>query len=102
MINLTGKGVMIFKNENNGRVTYSTSVSNKKQDGTYDNTSVQVQFKNGIELENKSKIDITKGFLSFYRKQDNTIIFKLIVMEFELQGEAKKPETSTTVDDLPF
>ena len=49
---------MIFANEKGG---YSTTVSNKNQDGTYDNMYIAVNFKKGIALENQTKIDITNG-----------------------------------------
>lgn len=104
MITLTSKNMMIFKNEKDGRISYSTTIANKKEDGSYDNASIQVQFRKGVEVENKSKINVTNGFLSFYRKQDNTPVFKFIVMDFETEGDAKEPETTSTFDntDLPF
>ena len=39
---------IIFKNE---KGFYSTGISNKNMDGSYDNTYITVQFKKGIELK---------------------------------------------------
>ena len=97
---INGENVMIFKNEN-GR--YTTSISNKKEDGSYENAYLQVQFRKGVELENKTKINIKDGFLTFFRTQEGNIVYKIVVLDFEQEGEAK--ETETSYDDsnsLPF
>lgn len=97
---INGENVMIFKNEN-GR--YTTSISNKKEDGSYENAYLQVQFRKGVELENKTKINIKDAFLTFFRTQDDKTIYKIVVLDFEQEGDAKEPEVS--YDDnssLPF
>lgn len=75
---ITGKTI-IFKND----IGYSTSISNKKEDGTYENMSISVNFRKGVELENKTKINITDGFLSFYKTNNDEKRLKLVVMDFE-------------------
>lgn len=96
---------MIFANEKGG---YSTTISNKNQDGTYDNMYIAVNFKKGITLENKTKIDITNGFLSFYKTREGLPKLKIVVMDFEIKGntEAKQEEVNnfeiSQDDDLPF
>ena len=98
-IKITGENY-IFKNEN-GR--YSTSISNRKDDGSYENTYLQVQFRKGVELENKTKINITNSFLTFYKNQEGKPVFKIVVLDFEQEGEAKEPEVSYADNDsLPF
>ena len=59
--NITGE-TMIFKND---KGFYSTSMSKKMVDGTYQSTYIPVQFKKGVGVENETTINITKGFLSF-------------------------------------
>lgn len=96
---------MIFANEKGG---YSTTVSNKNQDGTYENMYIAVNFKKGITLENQTKIDITNGFLSFYKNRQGLALPKIVVMDFEIKGkaEAKQEEVNeyeiTNEDELPF
>lgn len=96
---------MIFANEKGG---YSTTISNKNQDGTYDNMYIAVNFKKGITLENKTKIDITNGFLSFYKTREGLPKLKIVVMDFEIKGntETKQEEVNnfeiSQDDDLPF
>ena len=90
----------IFKND---KGFYSTGLSNKLMDGSYENAYIPVQFKKGIELESKTKIEIKDGFISFYRNQEGKPVFKIVVLEFEQYGDAKEPETSYSYsDDLPF
>ena len=94
---------MIFANEK-GR--YSTTVSNKNQDGTYDNMYIAVNFKKDIEVENQTKIDITNGFLSFYKTREGLPKPKIVVMDFEIKGKVKTKQEEvneyeiTNEDDL--
>lgn len=99
-IRITGEAT-IFKNE---KGFYSTGISNKLMDGSYDNAYISVQFKKGTELENKTKINITNGFLTFYRNQNdnNKPVFKIMVLEFTKDGDAKEESTNFSSDDLPF
>lgn len=100
-IQITGQ-TTIFKND---KGFYSTGISNKLMDGSYDNAYISVQFKRGIEVENKSKINIKNGFLSFWKGQDGKPSFKIIVLDFTTDGDAKEDTMSTTnytPDDLPF
>ena len=94
--------ICVFKNE---KGFYSTGISNKLIDGSYDNAYITIQFKKGIELENKTKINITNGFLTFYRNQNdnNKPVFKIMVLEFTQVGDAAE-NTATDFSDesLPF
>jgi hypothetical protein len=92
---ITGE-TMIFKND----IGYSTSISNKKEDGTYENMSISVNFRKGVELENKTKINITDGFLSFYKTKNDEKRLKLVVMDYET-NEIPFKETDEDLD-LPF
>lgn len=100
-INVTGKNVTIFKND---KGMYSTGVSFKNMDGSYENAYISVQFKKGVDLENKTKIDITNAFLSFYRNQEGKPVFKIVVLEFTQYGDVKEEENAPYANnnDLPF
>lgn len=97
---VTGEA-MIFANDKG----YSTTVSNKKEDGTYDNMFVAVNLKRGVVVENKTKIDIIDGFLSFYKTKDGLAKPKIVVMDFNIKSN---PETTnndfeiSSNSDLPF
>ena len=78
---------MIFKNN----IGYSTTISNKKTDGTYDNLIINVSFPKGTEIENKTKINILNGFLSYYKNKVGLPLIKLVVMDYELIDENTLP-----------
>lgn len=99
-LKLTGENIIIFKND---KGNYTTSISNKLLDGTWQNAPMLVQFKKGTELENKTKINITNGFMSFFKGQDDKPVFKIIVLEFTQVGDAAENMATDFSDEpLPF
>lgn len=50
---------------------------------------LQIQLPKGIELENKTFINITKGFLTFYQTKEGLPKIKVVVMEYILDEESK-------------
>ena len=92
--------ICVFKNE---KGYYSTGISNKLMDGSYENAYLPIQFKKGTELNNKDRIIINSGFLSFYKNQEGKTVYKIVVTDFNKEGDAKEPEV--VYDDsnsLPF
>ena len=98
-MNITSKNIMIFKKEINGKVHYRAGLSNKKQDNTYDTAYIDIKLPKGTDLDNKTKIQITKGFLSFFKTKDNNTIFYIVVQEF-CKENATEEKTSYTADEL--
>lgn len=95
---ITGK-TMIFKSE----YGYSTAISNKNQEGQYDKMYVSVQLPKGAELENKTMIDVTKGFISFYKTKEGLPKLKLVIQEWEfIRNTTQQNDFIGTSDDLPF
>ena len=80
---------MIFRNEYEGKSIYSTTISSKDINGNYTNMYVSVQLPKNIELENKTVIEITNGFLSFYNTKDGLPKIKIVVREFTTDEEQK-------------
>lgn len=99
-MNISGK-TRIFKND---KGYYNTSISNKKQDGTYENMYITVQLPKNTELENRTEIEITKGFLTFYKNQNGLAIPKIVIQEFEQEGNTNNTtnEFIGNNGDLPF
>lgn len=94
-MNIAGK-TRIFKND---RGYYSIGISNKKQDGTYENMYIATQLPKGTELENKTDIEITKGFLSFYKNQNGLAIPKIVIQEIATNEFVGSKDG---LDSLPF
>lgn len=115
----TDKMQMIFRNDyDNGNVSYVMGISKKKQDGSYDNAYIPVQFKKEVSLENQTNIYIKKAWLSFYKNKEGKAVFYIFISEFNtVHQEANSYEKSSiktetnalesldlTIDDseLPF
>ena len=97
----------IFKKEYEGKELYSTSLTNKNMDGTYINMYISCQLPKGTSVENNTKINIKKGFMSFYRNKNGLAQPKVIVQEFEIvkpmDNMPKYEETPPYyTDGLPF
>lgn len=104
-MNIVGK-TKVFRNENNGNVYYTTSISNKNKEGKYEYMTVDIQLPRGTELENKTDIDVTNGFLSFYKTKNGFAKVKYVVMDFIVVGNNETqndffPPTDDS-DELPF
>ena len=113
----TDKPVMVFKNINDGKVTYKVGISNKVQDENgntkYINDYFPIRFKKSTEPENeRTKINIVKGFLTFSKYEDkdgNSQTFRYIMVMDYSEVEEQKQTTSIKQDeieisefDLPF
>ena len=83
----TGK-TKIFRNDYNGKTFYSATISKKLQDGEYENTTINIQFPKSVDLENGTKIDITKAWLTFYLKEKKPV-FYIMCTEFEIEDGAE-------------
>lgn len=95
--------IRIFAKEINGKMSYSTSISSKNQDGTYDHMYISVQFPKGTIIQNKSDVTILEGFISFYKNKNGLAIPKIVVMKFEIEGVNEQPEfMADNSSDLPF
>lgn len=88
-MNILGK-VKLFKKEINGKELYSTSISNKNIEGQWDKMYISVQLPKDVVIENGTDINITKGFLSFYKNKDGLALPKVIVQEFQTKDEIEE------------
>jgi len=94
-MNITGK-TMIFKSE----YGYSTTLSSKSTNGEYEKMYIQVQMPKEANLENRTMIEIKKGFLTFYKTKDGLSKVKAVVIEYST--EEKEEDFKIEADDLPF
>lgn len=75
--------IMIFRNEKEERVFYSTTISHKNQDNEYENAFIPVEFRKGVDLENKQLINIKTAWLDFYTTYDGRNVPTIFISEFE-------------------
>ena len=101
--------VRIFKKELNGKELYSTTISSKNQNGEWDKMYLSVQLPKNVILENGTDINITKGFLSFYKTNEGLPKIKIVIQEFQTKEEIEEREAiineqnyNINDDDLPF
>lgn len=71
-MNITAKqALMIFRQAYENRVYFKIGISKKRQDGTYENGYIPVQFKKNVDVPDKTKIYIRDAWLSFYNKEES-------------------------------
>lgn len=96
---LKGKTIKIWENGRNGKVYYSTSLGNKKEDGSYENMYISVQLPKTAVIHNGDEILIDKGFITFYKDNNGLPKLKIVIMEINnIDFESNYEDTS----DLPF
>ena len=104
------KGVMVFANEKegaNGKYTlYSIGVSSKDANKDWVNGFLNVRFKKGVSVPNKTKIKINNAFPVVSKSNDKTYV-SFMITDFEiLESNESKEEwvdmSNIKDDELPF
>jgi len=96
------KATTVFMKEFDGRRVYSKAVKNTK-DGEDKYAYFTLRFRKGIELANKTKIEIKKSFLGWQPGKDGKEYWYEFVEDFEtVAGEY--PQGFEEIDDMdiPF
>lgn len=83
---VTEQAYTVFRNDYNGYSYYKIGISKKSQTGEWINGYIRCQFKNGVSIDNKTKIYIRKAWLSFYLNNKETIPY-IFISEFETVEE---------------
>ena len=112
---ISDKEEMIFRNERNGKAIFSIGLSKKNKDGEYVNGYMEVHFRNGVDLQNQTKIKIKEAWLGFNQKEKKTYPYIFIndfdiieENEFEKFGDSIKTDSNIGEQiqikdsDLPF
>lgn len=117
---VTGQA-MIFANKHESRndtwYTYATGISRKREDGSYASMYIDVRFRKGVTVENKTKINIKDGFLTMreFTANGGDVVKRIVlmVMDFEIaeesgsapaepHAETQSGFTALTESDIPF
>jgi len=104
------KGVMVFANEKegqNGKYTlYSIGVSSKDANKNWVNGFLNVRFKKGVEVGNKSKIRINNAFPTVTKSGDKTYVSYMItdfdVLEAGENSDGFIDMSNVNESELPF
>lgn len=91
----------IFRNEYEGKVSYSIGLSKKKEDGSFENGYMPIRFKKGTELKDKTKIKIKEAWLDFYKADKRTVPY-IFVNKFEMASDMDAIKQVTDVEEMPF
>ena len=95
-MNITSENTMIFAKEFDGKIHYRAGLSRKNQDGSYDKAYVDVKFPKGVEIVDRTKINITKGFLTFVnvtsKEGKKHAFWYIVIQEYTSAEEVKKEE----------
>jgi len=77
--------VMIFKSD---KGYYSIGLSRKDRNGNYFNGYFPCQFKNGISVDNMTKVKLKNAFMSFYLKEKQTMAY-IMITDFEVVKDTR-------------
>ena len=75
--------VMVFRNEFDSGISYSTTISHKNIDGEYENAFINLRFKKNVDVENKQQIIIKDAWLDYYQNKDGKTVFYIFVNDFD-------------------
>lgn len=108
------KGVKVFRKDREGKngpwATYSVGVSSKDMNGNWINGYVDVQFKKGVEVNNKATIVINNAFPVVNESNGRTFV-KYMITDFTVLEEGQPQPVANNdgfvnipegADDLPF
>ena len=112
-MNITSNNTMIFAKEFDGKMHYRAGMSRKNQNNEYEKAYIDVRLPKDVSIADRTKINITKGFLTFYKTKEGKDIWYIVVQEFTteetkdvevLQVESKRAEDYDDNDGLmlPF
>lgn len=103
-MNITSQyAVTIFRNDYNDKAYYRIGLSNKKQDGTYENGYMTARFKKGVELNNQTKIYLKSAWLSFYKDKENKTVPYIFINDFNLvEEEIAEAKKEVEIKNDPF
>ena len=108
-MNVSGE-MTVFRNDHQGSkgawYSYVTSVSKKREDGSWARAYLDVMFRKDVVVENKSRINVKEGFLTVREYNDKDGIpqtrLALMVLDFDkAQGNATG-FSALSFDDVPF
>ena len=81
----------------NAYTQYSLMVSSKNTDGAWVSGFIDAQFKKGVDIANKTKINITNAFYTV-NEYNGKKYTKIFVLEYDVAESGEAPKTDSFVD----
>lgn len=91
---ISDKEEMIFKNERDGKVTYSIGLSKKKEDNTWERGYFPVRFRKDVTLEDKTKIKIKSAWIDFFKIEKKTYLY-IFINEFDKVNQEPQKDNNS-------
>ena len=89
---------MVFRNEYEGKVSYKIGLSKKNKDGQFDKGYIPVRFKQGVELNNQTRIKINEAWLSFNTHEKKTYPY-IFINDFNIVDKGT-PDQKNPYEDM--
>ena len=86
---ISDRDEIIFRKDFDGKPRYTLGLSKKDKDNNLVKGYITVRFRNGIELENKTRIKIKKAFFEFNLYENKTYPY-IFINDFEVVNENKE------------
>lgn len=75
-----GQEITVYSNENG----YFTRLSRKNKNDEWDNAFVYLNFKQGVVIPTKTKINILESWLTFYKNKEDKTVLYIFVSDYEI------------------
>ena len=97
-ITTDGKPVTVYRQDKTTQsgvsyTQYSLGVASKDKDGNWVNGFLDCQFKKGVEVANKAKININNSFYTV-NEYNGKKYLKLFVLDFEMAEQGEAPQNN--------
>lgn len=86
MVNITADKVRVYRNDKGKFPRYSIGISSKDKNDEWVQGYMEVKFKKGVELANKTDIKIDNSFFVVEEYQEKKYI-KIMITSFETVGD---------------
>lgn len=96
------RGVRVWRDDRYGFPKYSVSISKKLEDGQYDHAYIDVCFHKGVELENKTDIQIIEAFPTFNVGKDGKKYISWFIKDYERMDGAPKVNNTKGFEGVNF
>ena len=92
----------VYRHEYKGKAFYSIRVWQKNWKGEGEVFYPAAEFRNDVEVEDKAKINIKRGWWKFYKGSDNHTHEVVFICDFEREEPLQAPQFEQVEEEMPF